>query len=264
MNTIITCLLLASLWTGTVQAQETLMVTGTGENQEVVRELAKQFTALHPGVTVEVPDSIGSGGGIKALKKGKTDLARTGRPLKDSEKEGLVEFLFGRTPVVFATNPTVTKVDNLTTAQILAIYSGKITNWQEVGGPAAKIYPISRETGDSARMVLEASMPGFKDLNFVSKEIFSSPEAVATVQKHEFTIGYLSAASAHDAGLNILKIDGKSPVPGPDGKVDYPFLCPFYLVHTGNPSALAKQFIDFTLSTEGRATLLAHGALPVN
>jgi phosphate transport system substrate-binding protein len=264
MNKIFTLLLLATMWTCPVQAQETLMVAGTGESQEVLRALAKQFADKHPGVTVEVPDSIGSGGGIKALKKGKTDIARTGRPLKDTEKAGLVELMFAKTAVVFATHPSVAKVDHLTTAQILDIYAGKITNWQEVGGPDAKIYPTSRETGDSARIVLESLMPGFKGLTFVSKELFSSAEAVQAVRDHEFTMGYLSAAAAHGTGLNLLKIDGKSPLPDTMGKVDYPYLCPFYLVTTETPSALAKEFIDFALSPEGKTALLAHGALPVN
>lgn len=240
------------------------MVAGTGENMEVVRALAKQFEATHPGVTVEAPDSIGSGGGIKALKKGKTDLARTGRPLKEEEKSGLVEVKFGQTPVVFVTHPTVAEVDNLTTAQILGIYSGKITNWQEVGGPDQKIYPTSREVGDSARIVLEALMPGFKELQFVSKEFFSSAEAVEAVQDHPYTIGYLSLASSHGKKLNIVQVDGKSPVTAADGTADYPYWVPFYLVHTENPSGLATQFIDYALSAEGRTVLLAHGAAPVH
>lgn len=264
MNTMFTLLLLASLWACPVRAQETLLVAGTGENQEVLRAVAQQFQAKHPGVTVEVPDSIGSGGGIKALKKGKTDIARIGRPLKETEKAGLVEHLFGKSAVVFATHPSVTKVDHLATAQIQEIYTGKITNWQEVGGPDAKIYPISRETGDSARIVLEAKMPGFKDLKLVSKEIFSSPEAVQTVRTNEFTIAYLSLAAAHDGGLNFLKIDGKSPILDTKGKVDYPYLIPFYLVTSETPSALAKEFIEFTLSPEGRSILLANGTLPLN
>lgn len=263
MNKIFTLLLLACLWIQPALAQENLMVAGTGENQEVVRTLAKQFETTHPGITVEVPDSIGSGGGIKALQKGKTDLARTGRPLKDMKKSGLVEVMFGKTPVVFVTHPAVTKVDNLTTAQILAIYSGKITNWREVGGPDAKIYPTSREVGDSARLVLEAAMPGFKDLQFVSKEFFTSAEAVQAVRDHEFTIGYVSLASSYGKGLNVIKIDGKNPIPGPDGKIDYPYLVPFYLVSVEQPSPLAKQFIDFSLSADGRAILLANGAVPV-
>ncbi|MBA3015154.1 MAG: substrate-binding domain-containing protein [Proteobacteria bacterium] len=264
MNRIFTLLLLVCFWTNPVLAQETLMVAGTGENQEVVRALAKKFEELHSGVTVEVPDSIGSGGGIKALLKGKTDLARTGRPLKDSEKSGLVEVKFGQTPVVFATHPTVTTVDNLTTAQILDIFSGKINNWKEVGGPDNKIYPTSREVGDSARIVLEALMPGFKDLQFVSKEFFTSAEAVQALADHEFTIGYVSMASSRGKKVTVLKVDGKSPVVGVDGRVDYPYLVPFYLVHNEKPSVLATQFIDFVLSSEGRAILLANGAVPVN
>lgn len=265
MGRIVTLLLLACFWTNnTVQAQETLMVAGTGENQEVVRALAKKFEALHPGVTVEVPDSIGSGGGIKALQKGKTDLARTGRPLKEAEKNGLVEVLFGQTPVVFVTHPTVEGVDNLTTAQILDIYSGKITNWKDVGGPDSKIYPTSREVGDSARIVLETLMPRFKELQFVSKEFFSSAEAVQAVQDHPYTIGYVSLASSQGKKLDVLKVDGKSPVAGAAGTLDYPYLIPFHLVHADKPSSLALQFIDFALSSDGREILLANGAVPVH
>jgi phosphate transport system substrate-binding protein len=244
-----------------VRAQETLRVLGTGENQEVVRALGKAFETKQAGVTVEVPDSIGSGGGIKALQKGATDLARTGRPLKDTEKSGLTEVLFGKTAVVFATHPSVTGVKNLTGAQIAGIYTGAITNWKEVGGPDAKIYPTSREIGDSARIVLEASMPGFKDLTLVSKEFFSSTEAVKGVEDNAFTIGYVTMAAAKGHALNILKIDDKDPAAKADGTVDYPYLVPFYLVHTDTLLPLAKQFIDFAHSDEGKAVILATGAI---
>lgn len=263
MKKILALLMLACFWTTTVHAEETIAINGTGENQEVLRVLGKKFESLHPGVKVDVPDSIGSGGGIKALQKGKTDLARTGRPLKDAEKNGLVETLFGKSPAVFATHPGVTKVDNLTTAQVLDIYSGKITNWQEVGGPDAKIYPTSRETGDSARSLLETSMPGFKELTFISKEFFTSAEAAKGVKENENTIGYFSMAATSAAGLTPLKIDGKNPVPGADGKTDYPHMISFYLVSTDKPTPLAQQFIDFCLSDEARTIMLANGTVPL-
>jgi len=264
MKKLLVLLMLTCSWATPGLAEEPLTVNGTGENQEVLRALAQKFESLHPGVKVEVPDSVGSGGGIKALQKGKTDLARTGRPLKETEKEGLVETLFGKSPAVFGTHPTVTKVDNLTVAQVLDIYSGKISNWQEVGGPDAKIYPTSREPGDSARTILEGSMPGFKELQFISKEFFVSAEAVQGVQANELTIGYFSLAAVHNAGLNLLKIDGKNPVPKAGGTVDYPYMIPFYLVSTDKPSSLAKQFIDFCLSADGKGIMLANGTVPVN
>ena len=262
MKKILTLLMLACFWTTTAHAEETIAVNGTGENQEVLRVLAKKFESLHPGVKVDVPDTIGSGGGIKALQKGKTDLARTGRPLKDTEKSGLVETMFGTSPAVFATHHGV-KINNLTTAQILDIYSGKITNWKEVGGPDAKIYPTSREPGDSARSLLEISMPGFKELTFVSKEFFTSGDAVKGVMENENTIGYFSMAATSAAGLTPLKIDGKNPVPGADGKTDYPHMISFYLVSTDKPTPLVQQFIDFCLSDEARAILLANGTVPL-
>ena len=107
-------------------------------------------------------------------------------------------------------------------------------------------------------------MPGFKDVKFVSKEFFTMAEAVQGIREHEFTIGYVSYSSALGKGLNVLKVDGKNPVPAADGKVDYPHLVPFYLVHNATPSALAKQFIDFALSAEGKTILLANGVVAGN
>ena len=246
----------------TVHAESTLKVFGTGENLEVVRALGKQFETLHPDIKVDVPESIGSGGGIKALLKGNTDIARTARPLKDTEKPGLTEILFAKTPVVFATHPSVTGVKGLTNAQIAGIYTGAITNWKEVGGPDAKIYPTSREVGDSGRIVLEATMPGFKDLKLVSKEFFSSAESVKGLKENEMTIGYVSLASAQGQGLNVLSVEGKSPEIKADGSVDYPHLIPFFLVRTEKPTPAASQFIDFALSPEARPIFQANGAIP--
>ena len=151
-------------------AQETLVIAGTGDSQALLRNLGAIFEKSHPDVTIEVPNSIGSGGGIKAVGRGEAGLGRTARALKEKEKPGLTDVAFARSPVVFATNTSVHEVLDLSREQILAIYSGKINNWKEVGGPDGKIYPLSREEGDSSRETIDKNLAGFKELTLVDRK----------------------------------------------------------------------------------------------
>jgi len=102
-------------------ASETLQIDGTGDSQQLLRELAAAFEAANPDSKIVVPDSIGSSGGVKALVNGKTDIARIARPLKAKEKQladDLTYQAFAFSPVVFAANLPEQCVDNLTSEQV--------------------------------------------------------------------------------------------------------------------------------------------------
>ena len=103
-------------------AGEKIIIGGTGDSQELLRSLASAFEKSPGGGAIEVPDSIGSGGGIKALIAGKIDLARVARPLKEGEEKlGLVYLSFAMNPVVFVIHPGLTGIDSITTEQIIGI-----------------------------------------------------------------------------------------------------------------------------------------------
>lgn len=137
-----------------------LRICGTGDSQDLLRELGDLFEEQHPDTRVIVPESIGSSGGVKATVAGKCDLARLARPLKDKEKaHGLSSLVFSHSPVVMVVNESVTGLDSLTVDEIIGIYSGRISNWQELGAPAAPIYVANREWGDSSRSVLARICP---------------------------------------------------------------------------------------------------------
>lgn len=244
-------------------AQDTLVIAGTGDSQALLRRLGPIFEKGHPGTTIEVPDSVGSGGGIKAVSRKEAGLGRTARPLKEKEKPGLSEVVFARSPVVFATNASVQGVKGLSQEQILAIYSGKITNWKDVGGPDAKIYPISREDGDSSRETINNNLPGFRELSLVSKEFFTTGETAEAIQNHNHTIGYLPLSMAIDYGLNPLTIDGKVADAEHVNNDSYPYVTSLYLVKNATPSPLAEQFIEFLLNDEVSSLMLKQGVLPV-
>ncbi len=244
-------------------AQESLVVAGTGDSQALLRKLAVVFEKSHPGTRIEVPDSVGSGGGIKAVSRGAAGLGRTARPLKEKEKPGLTEVPFGKSPVVFATHGSLPQVKSLSRQQLFAIYSGKVRNWKEVGGPDAKTYPISREEGDSSLETINHHMPGFMEQSSVAKELFTTWETAEAIRDHRYTIGYLPLSMALDYGLHPLIIDGQIPDREHVDKGAYPYLTTLYLVKNDKASALALHFIDFVLSREAGALMLEQGVMPV-
>ncbi len=224
---------------------ETLVIAGTGDSQNLLRKLAPEFEKLNPGITVEIPDTIGSKGGIRAVASGHVKLARTARAIKPSEPKGLVEYRFAIAPLVLVAHPSVEGVSNITPDQILDIYAGRSDNWNKLGGPRHRLYAIDREVGDSSRSVLEKKLPGFKELQSKAKIFYSTPETVNALSQHEFTFGYLPMSEAVNTNLKMLSVDGVEPSPDNIKSGRYPYVMSFYLVTKGEAIDLSKKFIDF-------------------
>lgn len=243
-----------------------IIVSGTGDSTELMRALADAFMQKHKGkYTVEVPDAIGSTAGVKALAKGKTDIARIARPLKKQEKKlGINYEIFAHTPVTFVVNPSVKGIDNITTEQIVAIYSGKITDWKDVGATPGKIYPLTREPGDSALKVLSKTFPEFTNIsNPVAKVMFLTPEAVATTLKYKNTICFIPYSSVVGTDLKVLKVNGIEPSAEKVNAGQYKHVIPLGVAYKGQPRGLVKKFIDFLYTEEARKIIKKIGAVPV-
>lgn len=241
-----------------------IIVSGTGDSQQLFREVAKILEERLGGGKIEVPESIGSGGGIRALAAGKIDLARVARPLKENEKKlGLTYKRFAKSPVVFVVNPSVSGVENLKTEDIIGIYSGKINVWGQLGGQDQKIYAITREVGDSSRIVLNKHIPGLKDIaEPAAKVIYNTPEAVATLIRHKKTVGFLPMPMAIGKDLKILKVDGVYPSAENIKSGRYKLVVPFGILYKGELKGLAKRFVDFLYSKEGKRLITKYGAIP--
>ena len=258
MKRLTIAVMLAVLLLNSALAQQRLVIAGTGDSQTLLRLLAEVFEKTHPEAIVEIPDSVGSSGGIRALINGNADLARTARALKDDEKPGLTPILFAQSPLVFAVHPSVTGVSDLSTEQILKIYSGQYRNWRELGGPDHKIYPVGREHGDSSYQLLAKTLPGFKDIEYAAKIFYTTPETAAALVKHQFAIGFLSLSTINKSNLKPLSVNGVAPV-----DKHYPHVIPYYIVVKGEPSGLVKQFIDFLFLEDTQILMQEAGVVPV-
>src|SRR5215204_5017330 len=147
---------------------------------------------MESATEVTIPPSIGSGGGIAAVGAGKASLGRVARTLTEAELgRGLVYTPVLRLPSAIFVHPSAQATD-LTAAQLVDIYAGKITNWKEVCGTDLRIRVVRREEADSTLTVLRDSMPGWKDLAITerSKLATSTQEAIETVRLVEGAIGF--------------------------------------------------------------------------
>jgi len=245
---------------GTARA-ETIEIVGTGDGVIVLKAVGKAFSEANPGVAIEVPKSIGSGGGVKAVGNDKNVLGRVARPIKDKEKGfGLSYVPFTKIPTVFFVNKSV-DVDGLTAAQICDIYSGKITNWKDVGGKDARIKVVRREDGDSSLGVLKKTFPGFGDITITekSKTAESTPDNVETVESKEGTIGFGPYDVVRAADAKVLKIDGKGPFE--DG---YPSHGTIGLIFKeANKTGNVEKFIKFATSPDAREAISGAGGSPL-
>lgn len=242
-------------------AAEPLNVPGTGDGIEMLRGLAAIFTSDHPETIVNVPPSIGSGGAIAGVGSGKEVIGRVARPLTSAElDQGLVYTPIARIPSVFVTHPGV-GVSNLTTQQLVGIYSGAITNWNEVGGPDLRIKVVRREDKDSTLLVLRATMPGWNDIVLTprSKTAVTTQEALDSVRDVEGAIGFGPYSTQMRSVMTVLSIDGRFPT-----QADYPSSVELALIHKNSSvTPTARKFIAFTRSDKARQLIRNMGGVVI-
>lgn len=228
--------------------------TSVGPTMEVLAEVYEK----NNDVNIEV-QQVGSSAGIKNTIDGTSDLGMTSRDLKDEETKEVDGTQIAIDGIAVITN-TANKVTNLTSEQVKDIFTGKITNWKDVGGEDAQIVVVSREDGSGTR-------DGFQDiLGFESDELIKdaqicdgSGNVKSTVEGNENAIAYISFGYLGDT-LNDVKIDGVEPTDANvvDGK--YPISRPFIVVNKKDGlSDVAKAFVDFIMSEEGQNIVAEEG-----
>ncbi|GAK61309.1 hypothetical protein U27_01209 [Candidatus Vecturithrix granuli] len=241
-------------------AAEEITIVGTGSGTAILQAIADAFSRENPDVTIILPESIGSGGGIKAVGRDEYLLGRVARDIQEKEKPyGLTYLPYAKIPIVFYVNKSVTLKD-LSAQQILDIYSGKITNWKEVGGDDLNVRVITREEGDSSQTILLDSFPGFKDITITpkAKTTFSDPETEEAVVNTPQVIAYGPYSNVKLLDVNILTIDGKSPT-----EADYPYVGPAGLIYkAANYTGNIKKFVEFVTSEAADEVIKEAGGIP--
>ena len=258
-------ILIAFAFSAPVFAKQSLSIPGTEAFTPLLVDLAQAFNESQSELKVRIPKPVGSRGGIKEVVSGKSSLAAVSRPLKQRERDkDLVYRPFAMSQIVFVINPEVTGVERLTKEQILGIYSGKITNWKEVGGPDHKIYPITRDAGSTLKALVKG-FPEFGALeNKVAKQSFNSQESVDLVDEHGYTITYAPLGLVTGTGLKVVEVEGVSSAESNlwNSGTHLPLI--YGLVHRANPPEEVLKFLRFLATPEAQKVMHRHGARPVD
>lgn len=222
----------------------------------LVEEASKQFMGKNSKVQITVQGG-GSGTGLSQVSTGAANIGNS--DIFAEEKSGidasrLVDnrvCVVGMTAVV---NPEVT-VDNLTKAQLIDIFTGKVTNWKEVGGQDQKIVVINRAKGSGTRATFKAFALDGKEETTGGMEIDSSGQVKKTVSETPGAISYL-ALSYVDNSVKAVKLDGV--VPGEENIANgkYPVWAYEHMYTLGQPAGQIKAFLDYMLTDEVQNTLV--------
>lgn len=237
-----------------------LEIVGTGDGMEALNALAADFVSNNTDISVQIPPSIGSGGGIAAVGSSRAVLGRVARKLTDTERDaGIVYKPIARLPSAFFVHPSA-NVQGLTAAQLVDIYEGRITNWKDAGGIDMRIRVVRREDADSTFIVLRGSMPGWKDIKITdrSKMATTTQEAIESVREVQGAIGFGPFSRTLDKGLTVLKIDDRFPTD--DG---YPSSVELALIFTdATITQPARKFVDYATGERGREVIASVGGVP--
>ena len=234
-----------------------LQLAGSTSVQPHAEVLAKAFQANNSGVQVFVQGG-GSSAGVTAVGTGTADIGMSSANLSASQKSqypNLKAVPIAVDGIAIIVNPQ-NKVSNLTLNQTRDIFTGEVTNWNQVGGSDAKINVVNREEGSGTRDGIQKIV--LKGGNFSTGGITqSSTGAVRSyVAGDSNAIGYISFAEV-DNSVKALNINSVAPTYDTIANGTYPVQRYFLLVTNGDPTGNAKAFIDFTLSPAGQAILKA-------
>ena len=241
----------------------TVATDGSTSMEKVIGALSEAFMEANGKVTVTY-NPTGSGTGIQAVQEGRCDIGLSSRGLKDEEKaSGLKETVLAYDGIAVIVNPA-NPVEDLTLAQIADIYTGKITNWSELGGADSEIVCIGREGGSGTRSGFE-EIVDVKDLCQYRQELSSTGDVIATVAQNPGAIGYASLASVKDT-VKAVKVGGV--VPGEETVKDgtYAIQRPFVLVTKEGVTLgeAAQAFFDYAVSQDANPVVIAAGVVPAN
>ena len=253
---------------GSASAQEstgalsgTISTNGSTSMEKVIGTLSEAFMGDNSGVTITY-DATGSGTGIESAKNKSCDMGLSSRALKDSET-GLKSITVALDGIAIIVNAD-SGVSNLSLQQISDIFTGKITNWSEIGGSDLEISCIGRESGSGTRDGFE-SITGTKDSCKLDQELTSTGAVITAVSSSKNAIGYASLSSVEGkTGVKTVTVDGvacsEATVLDGSYKIQRPFN--FIVSEDAQLSPAAQAFIEFATSKDAAALIREAGAVP--
>ncbi|PFO01357.1 phosphate-binding protein [Bacillus sp. AFS076308] len=241
-----------------------LVVSGSSAMQPLVAAAAEEFMAANPKVDVQV-NAGGSGTGLSQVAEGSVQIGNS--DVFAEEKEGipadqLVDHKVAVVGMTAAVNPKV-GITDIKKEDLIKVFTGKITNWKELGGKDQKIVLVNRPDSSGTRAVFNKfALDGATPAEGITED--SSNTVKKIINETDGAIGYLAFSYFTDDSVTPLAIDGVKPTAENVQSGDFPVWAYQHSYTKGEPNELGKAFLDFMMSDEIQSTLLnEQGYLPV-
>lgn len=243
-------------------AEHQLIVTGSTTILPIAEVAAEDYHAANPDEYVLV-SGVGSSAGIENVSSGTSDIGTSSRELKDEELDlGFVDTPVAYDAIAVIVNPS-NSLTSLTRGQVKAIFQGKITNWREVGGPDLDIGLVNRDEASGTREAFGKIVLDSERFDPTAVILPGTGQVRSVVAQAPSAIGYISLGFVTD-DVKAISVDGivaseKTVVSG-----EYPIQRVLHMFTKGEPTGLAKRYIDFVLSADIQESVVRDaGFIPI-
>ena len=248
----------------TIKGSDTMVILG--------QRLAEEYMKANQGTVVQV-NGGGSGTGIAALINGTVDLAQSSREMKADEKAKAKQARGAdivETPIaldalavfVHSANP----VQSLTIAQVKDIYQGKVSNWNQVGGPNAPLVLYGRESSSGTYDYFREHVLAKGDFAPNVQTLQGTAAIINAVGQDKNGIGYGGIAYAKEVRAIGIAAEGAQPVAPTEATVadgTYPLSRKLFFYYSANAPERVTKFAQWSLTPEAQALVTKVGYFPL-
>ena len=246
-----------------VEKHNNIAIAGSTSVQPVAEKLAEQYMQIDSSDKLTVQGG-GSSMGLNSVKKSSAQIGTYSSKLA-SKKAGanVKQTKIATDGIAIIVNPN-NKVSDLTKDQVKDIFTGKITDWSQVGGTPGKINVITREDGSGTRDAVTKVV--LDDEDFVKNAVVQSSTGslMQSVSSDPNSIGYASLSDLRENQIKKLKINGVEATDSNIKNGSYVVQRPFLFLTNSTPDNQTQTFINWVLSDEGQKIVSEEGLVPVN
>ncbi len=242
-------------------------ITGSGSSAllPLAKDAADKFKELHPEVSITL-NGGGSGTGLKQVADGSVDIGNSDVAADTKLDKAVADGLVDHKVCVVTMAPVVNKdiaatVKSLTKQQLTDIFTAKITNWKEVGGPDEEIVLITRPSTSGTRALFkEFALGGAEEASNKSLETDDSGTLLQSIKDNKGAIGYVALSYlVNNQDVATVSVDGVAPTLENTYNGTYPVWGYEHMYTKGEPNATVKAYLDFIMSDEYGKKLEAQG-----
>ena len=267
ISRILACLLGTLGAMGALAQSEKIVIDGSTGVTPLVEALAKAYVDRNPHAVIEIGKGLGTNARIQALSDGRIDIAMAshGLDIAAIKQQGMAVEEIGKVAVVFAVNASVA-VNDLTENQVCDIYSGRLRNWKEIGGPDLAVVALTRPESEVDTEVVRQNIGCFMSLEIPAhvKVMPKAPDMAKELAAKPGAIGMTTATvvGQSEGRAIALSIGGTAPTAQNVQNKRYVLTRDSFLVTKTSPSPSVTRFLEFIRSSGGKQVIAANGAIP--